>query len=216
MLAHHRWTAHKIAQSLNLPVQTYAEAARRALYLAARRAYALHALDAARTHVARAISLLPATEDTTPAAEHERLRLELFAAELDFYRDRSTFLAADGAARLRRLAEQLTAGAADPGRTGDAARAWTLVGPGRLAADRSGRAHWPRWAGRWRCSTPLPDSAEKVDAYAELGRLHMLNYECEPAIAAAGTAAAIAGPAGTGGGAGQRPHHHRHRPVRVR
>jgi len=191
VLAHHRWTAHKIAQSLNLPVQTYAEAARRALYLAARRAYALHALDAARTHVARAISLLPATEDTTPAAEHERLRLELFAAELDFYRDRSTFLAADGAARLRRLAEQLTAGAADPGRTGDAARAWTLVG--QAAWLRTDREEALAALGRAvALFEPLPDSAEKVDAYAELGRLHMLNYECEPAIAAAGTAAAIA------------------------
>ena len=27
----------------------------------------------------------------------------------------------------------------------------------------------------------LPDSADKADAYAELGRLHMLNYERDPA-----------------------------------
>jgi hypothetical protein len=39
----------------------------------------------------------------------------------------------------------------------------------------------------------VPDCADKVDAYAELGRLHMLNYECRPAIAAAVPAATIAG-----------------------
>jgi hypothetical protein len=38
----------------------------------------------------------------------------------------------------------------------------------------------------------LPDGAEKADAYAELGRLHMLNLELDPAVAAASVAAEIA------------------------
>ncbi|MGH3682084.1 MAG: adenylate/guanylate cyclase domain-containing protein, partial [Natronosporangium sp.] len=46
VLGHHRWAAHEIARTLGLPGQPYAQAARRALQRAARRAYALHALDA--------------------------------------------------------------------------------------------------------------------------------------------------------------------------
>jgi hypothetical protein len=38
----------------------------------------------------------------------------------------------------------------------------------------------------------LPDGPQKADAYAELGRLHMLNFEIEPAVAAASAAAEIA------------------------
>jgi class 3 adenylate cyclase len=221
VLAHHRWAAHEIARSLDLPAQRYAPAARRALFLAARRAYALHALDSAASYTARALAMLDPRPDRAaeplpdgrpdldrgpdgrPAAgaaapdpvESERLRLELLATELAFYQDRAGFLAGGGTEQLRALAERLTTVAGrghDHECAGDAARAWTLLG--QAAMLRGDREAALGFLGRAVAQFgPLPDSAAKVDAHAELGRLHVLNYECEPAIAAAGTAAAIAG-----------------------
>jgi class 3 adenylate cyclase/predicted ATPase len=217
VLAHHRWTVHEIARSLSLPAHRYAPAARRALHRAARRAYALHALDTAAGHTARALALLDPDPGGDPAAgaQPERMQLALFATEIAFYQDRTGFLAAGGADRLLRLAERLAtaagsgdwrqpagragdrdAPAGDPGDrdqlAGDAARAWTLLGQvAWLAADRDrALSYLDRAVSLF---ATLPDSAEKVDAYAELARLHMTNYECHPAIAAAGTAAEIAG-----------------------
>jgi class 3 adenylate cyclase len=213
VLAHHRWTAHEIARTLGVPARRHARAARRALYLAARRAYALHAFDAATHHTDRALALLDAEAAPEPAAgtngdpdgdgPHrrrpgggvpDRLRLELFATEIGFYRDRAGFLVGDAVDRLQVLAEQLT-GSADAGAGGEraaaAARAWTLLGQAAwLRGDRGAALGFLDRAVA--LFDPLPDSAEKIDAYAELGRLHMLDYECEPAIAAAGTAAAMA------------------------
>ena len=189
VIANHRWAAREIAETLGLPVARYTEAARRALALAARRTYALHALDTAATHIGRALELL---DDT--AEEPERLRLELFATEIAFYQDHHGFLAGGGADQLRVLAERLTAAAdaEDAEVAPDAARAWTLLAQTAwLRADRAaGLACLSRAI---RLFQPLPDSAEKVDAYVELARHHMLSYEFEPAIAAAGTAVAIAG-----------------------
>jgi hypothetical protein len=189
VLAHHRWAAREIARTLDLPVEPYTPAARRALHLAARRAYALHALDTAASHTARALALLD-----DEASEAERLRLELFATEIAFYQDHAGFLAGGGADQLRVLAERLTAAADGWGgdaEAGDAARAWTLLGQAAwLRADRA--AELDCLGRAVRLFEPLPDSTEKIDAHAELGRLHMLSHEFEPAIAAAGTAAAIA------------------------
>jgi class 3 adenylate cyclase len=197
VLAHHRWTAHEIARSLGLSAVRYAPAARRALRLAGRRAYSLHALDTAASHTARALALLDPDRGGDPAepAAPERLRLELFATEIAFYQDRTGFLATGGADRLLGLAERLAAAAAGGDRdqlVGDAARAWTLLGQvAWLAADRDrALAYLDRAVSLF---ATLVDSPEKVDAYAELARLHMTNYECHPAIAAAGTAAEIAG-----------------------
>jgi class 3 adenylate cyclase len=190
VLANHRWAAHEIARTLGLPAARYAPPARRALHLAARRAYALHALDTAASYTARALSLF----DDDPGTEPERLRLELLATEIAFYRDRAEFLAGSGADQLRALAERLTTvartvGAESP--AGDAARAWTLLGQAAwLRADRVGAFDY--LARAVALFAPLPDSAEKIDAYAELGRLHMSGFELESAIASAGTAAAIA------------------------
>lgn len=181
VLAHHRWAAHEIARTLDMDTDRYAPAARDALHRAARRAYALHALEPAAGHAARALSL---ADDSDPAG---RLQLELLATEISFVRDADAFLRADGADRLRDLADQLHA----VGDSACAARAWTLLG--QAAWLRSARPQ------ALSCLTravelfePLPDSAQKADAYAELGRLHMLNYERDPAIAAARTAAEIA------------------------
>jgi class 3 adenylate cyclase len=225
VLAHHRWAACEIARTVGVSTQQYAPPARRALHLAARRAYALHALDAAANHLGRALGL--ATADDA-ADEPERLRLELLATEIAFYQDQAAFLAGGGGEQLRALADRLTTlarrdsdplsgAAADPlsgtaadplsgtaadplsgtaadplsGTAAAAARAWTLLC--QLAWLRADRAAALALLGRAvALFEPLPDSSEKGDAYHELSRLHMLNYECEPAIAAASTAAGIA------------------------
>ncbi|WP_446686246.1 ATP-binding protein [Micromonospora costi] len=177
VLANHRWAAHEIARTVGLDTGPYAPAARDALHRAARRAYALHALDTAATLVGRALAL-----DLPPDPA-----LELLDAELALYRDGDAFLVAGGTDTLTRLAERLTA-AGD--RTG-AARAWTL-----LATAAWSRADRPATL---RCLDraigiydELPDSQEKAGALLELARVHMLNAENEPACEAARAAAALA------------------------
>jgi len=182
VLAHHRWAAHEIARTLGLDAARYAPAARDALRRAAQRAYALRALDAAGTHVNRALALFSGDEDP-----RERLGLELFATEIDFYRDSEAFLSGGGVERLTALAERLHAHGDEAG----AARAWTLLG--QAAWLRADRAAAVSCLGRAvALFETLPDGAAKAEAYAELGRLHMLNYERDEAVAAAGTAAEIA------------------------
>ena len=182
VLAYHRYTAHEIARTLGLDPDQYVGAAREALYQAALRAYALHALDTAAVHLGRALALRETQEH--PA---HRLRLDLLATEIAFYTDREAFLGAGGPQRLVSLAERLD----EHGEPGGAARAWTLLGQTAwLRADRTeALACLGRAVARYE---PLSDSGAKAEAYAELGRLHMLNYEHEPAIAAATTAVAIA------------------------
>jgi class 3 adenylate cyclase len=187
VLAHHRWSAHEIARTLGAATPQHAEAARSALHQAARRAYDLHALDTAASYTGRALSLFDDGE-LSQAGITERLRLELLATEIAFYRDQAAFLAGGGVEQLSILADQLAAA----GGTHDEARARTLLGQAAwVRADRHGAlAHLEEAA---RLFDPLPDSPEKVDAYSELSRLHMLNYERDAAIAAADTVAVIAG-----------------------
>ncbi|HEX7744738.1 MAG TPA: AAA family ATPase, partial [Micromonosporaceae bacterium] len=181
VLAHHRWTAHEIARILGIGTERYAPAARDALHRAARRAYALHALDAAANHAGRALGLC---DESDPRG---RLQLELLSTEISFYRDGSDFLESGGPQQLTALADRLSA-VGD--RTG-AARAWTLLGQAAwLRADRPAALSCLDRAVR--LFESLLDSTAKAEAFAELGRLHMLNNERDPAIAAAGAAAAIA------------------------
>ncbi|MFY1637360.1 ATP-binding protein [Solwaraspora sp. WMMB335] len=184
VLAHHRWAAHEIAHTLSLDTGRYAVDARDALHRAARRAYALHALDVAAGHVRRALGLI------SPDGPHElldRLQLELLDAEIAFLLDGRGFLATGGTDRLQSLAGQLSTA----GDQGYAARAWTLLG--RAAWLHTDRDEALRCLDRAvELFDALADSDEKADAYAELGRLHMLNLERDPAIAAAGAAAMIA------------------------
>src|SRR5688572_29375429 len=182
VLAHHRYTAYEIARTLGTDAARYAPAARDALHRAASRAYALRALDTAATHAECARLLCDAA---TPPAE--RLRIELLAAEIAFYADGAGFLAAEGVDRLTRTAEQLQ----DAGEQSGAARAWTLLGQAAwLRADRVAALSCLDRAVE--LFENRPDTPEKADAYAELGRLHMLNLEDGPAVAAAGAAAEIA------------------------
>src|SRR5262249_54846995 len=57
VVAHHRYTAHEIARTLGLEAARYTEPARDALHRAARRTYALHALEPAAAHARRALAL---------------------------------------------------------------------------------------------------------------------------------------------------------------
>ncbi|MBF9133416.1 AAA family ATPase [Plantactinospora sp. S1510] len=181
VLAHHRWAAHEIAHTLGVDTDRYAPSAQDALHRAARRAYALHALDAAANHAARALGL---ADDTDPVG---RLQLELLSTEISYFRDGTAFLAGGGTDQLHTLADRLFA----YGEHGGAARAWTLLGQAAwLRADRAGAL--ARLDHAVELFDALPDTAHKADAYAELGRLHMLNYERDPAVAAAGAAADIA------------------------
>ncbi len=181
VLAHHRWAAHEIARSLGMQVRRYAGPARQALHRAARRAYALHGLDAAASHAGRALGL---TDDSDPV---DRLQLELLSTEISFYRDGNAFLSGGGPEQVHALADRLLAHGDDP----CAARAWTLLGQAAwLRADRSDALACLDRAVQ--LFEPLSDTPQKADAYAELGRLHMLNYERDQAVAAADTAAEIA------------------------
>jgi len=182
VLAYHRYTAHEIARTLGADATRYAPSARNALYRAARRAYALHALEIAAVHVGRALSLCSEETDET-----ERLRLELFAAEIAFYASGDAFLTGGGTEQLTQLAERLYAA----GDRGQAARAWTLLGQvAWLRADRPTALSYLDRAVE--LFDDLPDTLERAEAYAELGRLHMLNYEHDPAVAAASVAVEIA------------------------
>ncbi|MFF5227142.1 AAA family ATPase [Dactylosporangium sp. NPDC000521] len=206
VVANHRYTAYEIAGSLGLDAPRYSVPAREALYRAARRAYALHALDAAAAHAGKALALC---DDSTD--QGERLRIELLATEIAFYADPESFLGTAGAGpagtagtagsggtrnpdagragtdQLASLAERLYAA----GEQASAARAWTIRGQAAwLRADRLGALSCLDRAVE--LFDELPDAPEKADAYAELGRLHMSNFEVEPAVAAASAAAEIA------------------------
>jgi len=182
VVAHHRYTAHEIARTLGLDAHRYAEPARDALHRAARRTYALHTLEFAAAYANRAMSLCD--ERTDPL---ERLRIELLATEIAFYSGTEAFLAGGGTDQLVSLGDKLFAA----GDRASAARAWTLRGQAAwLRADRVEALSCLDRAVE--LFDELPDGSDKAEAYLELGRLHMLNMETEPGIAAAAAAQDIA------------------------
>jgi hypothetical protein len=191
VVAHHRFTAYQTSVSLGLDARPYAAPALAALRRAARRAAMLNAFDAAAAHVARAGQLVPAPSliggSTDLAAESDRLGVELLGLELALHSDETIFLSGPGPARLGELATLLY-------RTRDhdgAARAWTLLG--QTAWLRFDRTEALRSLDRAvELFDTCPDTPEKAQAYAELGRLHMLNYEHVPALGATQIAAEIA------------------------
>ena len=127
VLAHHRWTAHEIARTLGLDAHRYAEPARDALHRAARRAYALHALEFAAAYAGRALGLCD--ERANPL---ERLRSSCSATEIAFY-SRQRRVPGRRRRRAARHARRPALRGRRPGLRGpglDAARA------GRLAAGR--------------------------------------------------------------------------------
>ncbi len=174
VIANHRWAAHEISRTIGMDPAPYAPAARTALHRAARRAYGLGALDAAIVAVDRALGL---KLDDDP-------KLELLSAEFALVRDGDTFLADGGVNKLQALADQLDG----LGDYGSAARALMLLGTAaRTQADRAAAlSYLDRAVNRYES---LPESLEQAEALLELARVHMINYEMSPAIAAAEAAA---------------------------
>lgn len=182
VIAHHRWAAHEIGRTLGLDTTAHARLARQAFHRAARRAYALHALDTAAGHVERALAL---SDNADPLG---RAQLELLSVEIALHRDGPGFGSGGGVGQLIALADRLLM----LGDQAGAARTWTLLG--QLAWLRADRTEALTCLNRAvELFAELPDTAAKADAYAELGRLHMLNYERDSAITAASAAADIAG-----------------------
>ena len=189
VVAHHRFTAYQTSVSLGLDPRPFAAPALAALRRAARRAAMLNAFDAATAHVARARELVPAPSaiDGSPATESDRLGVELLGLELALHADEASFLEGGGPDRLAELATMLYRVRDHDG----AARAWTLIG--QTAWLRHDRAEALRSLDRAvELFDACPDTPEKAQAYAELGRLHMLNYEHGPALGATQIAAEIA------------------------
>jgi hypothetical protein len=194
VLAHHRYTAYATSFALGMDPRPYASAALTALRHAARRAAMLNAFDAAAAHVARADQIVAAASraagsahETGTDGEADRLGVELLGVELALHRDSAAFLAGPGPDRLVELATLLYR-ARDHG---GAARSWTLLGQlAWLRADRTGALRCLDRAVE--LFDDWPDTPEKAQAYAELGRLHMLNYEHAPALGATQIAAEIA------------------------
>ncbi|HCT77172.1 MAG TPA: guanylate cyclase, partial [Micromonosporaceae bacterium] len=176
VLANHRWAAHEITRTLGMDPTAYAAPARAALHQAARRAYALFALDAAAASVDRALSI-KLEED--PA-------LDLLAAELKLFRDGDTFLNEGGILHLTELATKLV----QIKDLNGAARAFTLLGMAAWArADRAAAlSYLDEAVARYES---MPESLEQAEALLELARVHMMNFETTPAIAAAEAAADI-------------------------
>ncbi len=186
VLAHHRFTAYETARALGHDTRPYAGPALAALRHAAQRAAMLNAFDAATTQVERAVALVAAARSEV-VGDADRYGVELLGIEMSFHRDAAGYLTGDGPRRLHELAVLLYR-AADHG---GAARAWTLLGQTAwLKADRTDALRCLDRAvelfDNW------PDTPEKAQAYAELGRLHMLNYEHAPATGATAIAAEIA------------------------
>ena len=189
VVAHHRFAAYESAVALGLDPDPYAAPALAALLHAGRRATMVNAYDVAAAQVARAENLIATIRPPGPTAEPaaDRLGVELLAAELALHQDATAFLAGPGPARLAELATLLYR-ARD---NGGAARAWTLLG--QIAWLGSDRPVALRCLDRAvELFDSWPDTPEKAQTYAELGRLHMLNYEHVPALGAAQIAAEIA------------------------
>jgi hypothetical protein len=167
---------------LGLEAGRYAAPARDAMHRAARRAYLLHALEQAAAHASRALALCGVETDRM-----ERMRIELLAGEIAFYTDGDAFIDGGGTEKLTDLAERMFEG----GDQACAARAWTLLGQAAwVRADRVAAMSCLDKAVE--LFDELPDTPEKAEAYFELGRLHFLNVETAPAVAAATAAAEIA------------------------
>jgi tetratricopeptide (TPR) repeat protein len=182
IVAHHRVTAYESAMALGTDASPYVGPALAALRQAARRAALLNAFDSVAAHLDRATSLLG-----DGAAEADRLGVELLGMELAFNQDAAGFRNGPGPDRLTELANLLYRA----GDLGGAARAWTLLG--QIAWLRADRADALRCLDRAiELFDNWPDTPEKAHAYAELGRLHMLNYEHAPALGATQIAAEIA------------------------
>jgi class 3 adenylate cyclase len=181
-IARHRVAALRLAESLGEDTAADTAAARQALIDAAEAAFATYAVGPALNHIDQALSLWPADHDVVRLHGFELLRWRLtFLVDSDrFYRD-------GGAKEVTRLVERMR----EADDRGGQARAETLLGQVEVMRAERHRAleHLRRAAALF---ADLPDDAAKAEAYAELARLHMVQFETAQAIAAAEQAQTLA------------------------
>ncbi|MFC0528406.1 AAA family ATPase [Phytohabitans kaempferiae] len=180
-VAHHRIVALTLAESLGEDTTAEAEAARTALLAAAEAAFAVYAVESALGYTERALNAWPVEHDPDG-----RRHTELFHHRLHFLADGDTFYR-EGVKDVARLADRMRE-AGD--RTGEA-RAETLLGLAELMRAERDRArdHLDRAIDIFH---ELPDDAAKAEAYAELARLHLLEFRTDLALPAARAARALA------------------------
>jgi class 3 adenylate cyclase/tetratricopeptide (TPR) repeat protein len=181
-VARHRIEALSLAESLGEDTAADAEAARAALRAAADAAYSVYAVDAALGYVEQALNVWP--RDHEPAG---RRAAELLHHRLRFLVDGDRFYRDEGVKDVARLADRMRDAGDVPGEAG----AETLLGQAEsMRAERAkAREHLDRAVALF---ARLPDSADTAEAYAELARLHLMDYQTGEAITAARTAHALA------------------------
>jgi hypothetical protein len=181
-IARHRTAALRLAESLGEDDAADAAAARDALIAAAEASFATYAVKPALNYLDQALSLWPADLDVDRLHGFELLRWRLtFLADSDrFYRD-------GGAKEVARLVERMR----EADDRGGQARAETLLGQVEVMRAERHRAleHLRRATALF---ADLPDDAAKAEAYAELARLHMVQFETAQAIVAAEQARVLA------------------------
>ncbi|GAA4685586.1 ATP-binding protein [Phytohabitans rumicis] len=181
-VARHRIEALALAESLGEDTAADVQAARAALRAAADAAFAVYAVEAALGYVGQALNVWPV--DHEPA---QRRTAELLHHRLQFLVDSDRFYREYGVKEVTRLAERMRE-AGD--RTGEA-RAETLLGQAefmRAERDRA-REHLDRALALF---ADLPDDAAKAEAYGELARLHLLEFQTGAALPAARAARELA------------------------
>jgi tetratricopeptide (TPR) repeat protein len=181
-LAHHRTTALDLARVLRWDTTPYEEPARRTLLAAAHHAFGVHSLDEALANIRSALALWPDGADVPG-----RHRAELLHAQVRFLRDSGGFYREGGVEELERLAATLSA----ENDVAQAAACYTLLGQVEwMRAEQDGaQEHFRRALDLF---SGLPDSEAKAEAWAEMARLHMLDFRRDDAVLAAATASGIA------------------------
>jgi class 3 adenylate cyclase len=181
-VARHRVAALSLAESLGEDTAADGYAARQALTVAAEAAFSVYAVRPALTYLDQALGLWPTDED----ADHRRT-CELLRARLAFLADNDRFYREGGAKDVARLGELMR----EAGDRAGEARAATLLGQIEVMRAERHRAleHLRAAIELFRS---LPDDAAKADAYGELARLYMVEYETALALPAAEAAGQLA------------------------
>ncbi|BCB74143.1 hypothetical protein GCM10022251_10570 [Phytohabitans flavus] len=180
-VARHRIQALDLTLSLGEDTAADTEAARTALLAAAEAAFTVYAVESALGYTEGALNAWP--------AEHEpdaRRGAELLHHRLQFLDDADRFYR-DGVKEVARLADRMR----EAGDRAGEARAETLLGQAEfMRAERDkAREHLDHAIALFH---DLPDDAAKAEAYAELARLHLLEFQTGPALPAARAARDLA------------------------
>ncbi|MGH3715837.1 MAG: ATP-binding protein, partial [Micromonosporaceae bacterium] len=169
-VARHRIAGLELYQSLGEDTTVVSREARTALTDAARAAFAVHAMEAALGYATQALTLWPQQEEPPD----QRRAVELLCSRLAFTVDADAFYRDGGMKELARLADRMR----DAGDRAGEAEAAALLGVAELMRAERGKAadYLSRAVSLF---AGLPDSPASVDAHADLGRLHMMEFRSE-------------------------------------